>query len=232
MAIESVCAGCGQRLRVSDEHAGKTAKCPRCGATYRVPSAPSGAQPPPPQTAGTGLLDAWYMKTRDGRTYGPVTRQQLDGWFREGRVGADAELRQEPNRQWVAAARVFPSLLQSSSAAAAPATASTGYTFGSESSPYRAPSSSVTRSSRYLQPHRGSTILTFGILGLLCCALFAPVAWVMGSTDSRAIREGRMNPEGLSMTQAGMILGIIGTVLMGLSCLGIFIAVILQIAAA
>jgi predicted Zn finger-like uncharacterized protein len=63
-------------------------------------------------------------------------------------------------------------------------------------------------------PHRGTLILVFGILGLVVCGIFAPIAWVMGNTDMKEIREGRMDPEGESLTNIGRILGIVGTILL------------------
>ena len=39
------------------------------------------------------------------------------------------------------------------------------------------------------------------------------MAWVLGRSDIKAMDAGRMDPEGRGMTTAGMILGIIGTVL-------------------
>ena len=59
------------------------------------------------------------------------------------------------------------------------------------------------------KPHRGGTVLTLGILGLVCCFPLGIAAWVMGATDLGEIRNGRMDPEGKSLTQVGMILGII-----------------------
>lgn len=41
MAIESICPGCGQRLAVPEEHAGKQARCPACQTIYTVPTAAS-----------------------------------------------------------------------------------------------------------------------------------------------------------------------------------------------
>jgi ribosomal protein S27E len=38
MAIEMGCTGCGQTLRVADEHAGKKARCPACGTIVQIPS--------------------------------------------------------------------------------------------------------------------------------------------------------------------------------------------------
>ncbi len=63
-------------------------------------------------------------------------------------------------------------------------------------------------------PHRGGTVLTFGILSLVVCGFFGPVAWIMGNNDMREIREGRMDPTGEGTTNAGRICGIIATCLM------------------
>jgi hypothetical protein len=69
---------------------------------------------------------------------------------------------------------------------------------------------------RYSTPHRGAAILTLGILSIVICGPLGPFAWVMGNTDLAEIRAGRMDPEGEGLTQAGRILGIIGTVRLGL----------------
>jgi hypothetical protein len=70
---------------------------------------------------------------------------------------------------------------------------------------------------RDLMPHRGAMILTLGIVGILLCNIVAPFAWVMGNADIAEIRNGRMDPDGEGLTQAGRILGMIGTALMVLS---------------
>ncbi len=73
-----------------------------------------------------------------------------------------------------------------------------------------------------ITPHRGGSVLTLGILGLLCCGPLALAAWAMGATDLAEMRAGRMDAAGYSATQAGMICGIIGTLLWGLA---LFLAV-------
>jgi hypothetical protein len=85
------------------------------------------------------------------------------------------------------------------------------------------------RRRRDLAPHRGSTILTLGILSLVlgCLGLiFGPIAWAMGNTDMTEIRSGRMDPDGEGLTNAGRICGMIGTILgiigLVLGCLWIF----------
>jgi hypothetical protein len=60
-----------------------------------------------------------------------------------------------------------------------------------------------------LQPHRGTMILIFGILGLVCCVVFGIIAWVMGKGDLEKIRTGQMDPAGEGTTKAGMVCGII-----------------------
>ncbi len=62
-------------------------------------------------------------------------------------------------------------------------------------------------------------VLTLGILGLVLCAFCAPVALFMGKGDLRAMDAGRMDPAGRGTTQAGWILGIIGTVILCLQVL-------------
>lgn len=64
-----------------------------------------------------------------------------------------------------------------------------------------------------------TTVLVLGILGLVLCGVLAPFAWVMGN---KALREIDANPgrvDGRSEVNAGRILGIIGTVLLGLGIL-------------
>ncbi|MCE9544075.1 MAG: hypothetical protein K8T25_00905 [Planctomycetia bacterium] len=81
-----------------------------------------------------------------------------------------------------------------------------------------------------LPPHRGTLVLVLGIMGLVCCAIFGPMAWIFGAADLKAMRSGQMDPAGESTTQIGMILGIISSVLLGLGVA--FYALVLVIAIA
>jgi hypothetical protein len=76
------------------------------------------------------------------------------------------------------------------------------------------------RRRRFQVEHRGALVLTLGILSLVMCPLqvLGPVAWVMGNNDLAAMRAGRMDRSGEGITQAGRICGIIGTVMLILSC--------------
>jgi len=80
-----------------------------------------------------------------------------------------------------------------------------------------------------LKPHRGGMILAFGIVGLLCCIIFAILAWVMGGADLKEMAAGRMDRAGEGMTKAGWILGIVGTVLGILGTLGVIAAIVIPL---
>ncbi|HZZ77926.1 MAG TPA: hypothetical protein VFE62_05385 [Gemmataceae bacterium] len=80
-----------------------------------------------------------------------------------------------------------------------------------------------------LVPHRGTLILTLGLIGLVgginCIipVLLGPIVWGMARYDLQEMRAGRMDSAGESMTRTGMALGIISTVClligMTLACL-------------
>ena len=61
--------------------------------------------------------------------------------------------------------------------------------------------------------------LVFGILGLALCQFLAPVGWIMGAKSRKKIKEsnGTLGGDGLAL--AGMVCGIIGTVLLVFSVL-------------
>lgn len=64
-----------------------------------------------------------------------------------------------------------------------------------------------------MEPHRGTLILVFGILGLVICLPLGIAAWIMGNGDLKQIDAGTMDPSGRSMTNAGKIIGMIATIL-------------------
>ena len=101
MPIEVQCDGCGKTLRVGEEFAGQQAKCPSCQNIFTVPDASS---------AAAVVADRWTMKTPEGQQFGPVTRSELDGWMRDGRMSANCQLLQDGSTQWQWAHQVYPSL--------------------------------------------------------------------------------------------------------------------------
>jgi len=78
----------------------------------------------------------------------------------------------------------------------------------------------VVSSPVILEEPRAATILTLGILSLLCCGvIFGPMAWVMASTDLDKMNTGRASDKDRSLIVVGQTLGIIGT---AFAILGIF----------
>jgi hypothetical protein len=69
---------------------------------------------------------------------------------------------------------------------------------------------------------KGIAILVLGIVGLACCPLTAPVAWVLGRQELQAIRAGLAPPGNHALAQIGMVLGVLGTVLLAFGLLWVF----------
>ena len=67
--------------------------------------------------------------------------------------------------------------------------------------------------------HRGGMILTMGIMSIVCNFALIPgiLAWILGRADLQQMRAGRMDRSGEGITQAGMIMGIIMTVMAAIS---------------
>ncbi len=69
----------------------------------------------------------------------------------------------------------------------------------------------------YPEQSQATTVLVLGILGIVICGILAPFAWSMGNKELAAIDAGRRSPENRGSANAGRILGIVGTVLLGIS---------------
>lgn len=131
---------------------------------------------------------SWRMRTPEGQTFGPVSRAELDEWVSEGRVSAECLLSSDIAPEWVHADAVFSGL-------ASPAPQAT---------------TAHVRQTRYIAPSRGGLILALAIMSwALICPVFGICAWVMGSSDLREMREGRMDASGAGLTQAGQVIGMI-----------------------
>ena len=113
MPVEVKCDSCNKRFRVPDKYAGKRVKCPGCKGAIDVPgAAPSGAKPSSPAKPAGKTTPAedtqWYLQSEDGEQYGPVSREELDGWVAEGRIDASCQLLRDGWEQWKWAEDVFP----------------------------------------------------------------------------------------------------------------------------
>jgi hypothetical protein len=83
----------------------------------------------------------------------------------------------------------------------------------------------------YAQEHpKGTTILVLGILSLVCCGIFTGIpAWVMGNSALKEIDRSGGAYSNRGTVKAGMICGIIGTVL---SAIGFVFYIIVFVVAA
>lgn len=196
MAIDSLCQTCGKQLRVADEHAGQQARCPSCQTVYTVPQRNIGMAL---TLAAPGELpDSWQMKTPEGLVYGPVTRQELDHWCRQGRITPRCQVLREREEHWRWAGELYPDLLQAAAtmtpASVPPVTA-------------YAPMPLAPGSAYYPKAHRGVLILVLGLLGYVSmCFIVSIFAVVLGLQDLADMRAGRMDPEGRAMTIIGIVL--------------------------
>jgi hypothetical protein len=203
MPIETNCQGCGKRLRVADEHAGKLAKCPQCQAVYTVPQSSvaaalgAGAVTSP---AGTDGSDRWHLKTPEGLTFGPVPRAELDRWLAEGRINAQSQILHEGDGQWNWAAQVYPHLAQ----------VTTASPFAPGTNPYAPPAMTPYGSpypqGRYLEPHRGGLILALALIGIFACDILSIVAVVMAIIDLQKMNRGVMDASGRGLVIAGLVI--------------------------
>jgi hypothetical protein len=208
------------------------ARCPVCSHITLVPA---GGEKAAPGEAEVPLAPAaspatWYMRTPEGQEYGPSTRADLDRWLAEGRIAADCQLREGDLGSWQSADQVFPELTPAPIVpAASPAATTTwtpppplpGYAAAQPAAPYYSsrpagtyPALSPTAAGTpYQTPHRGALVLVLGLLGIFLqpCPgpIFALIAWVMGSSDLREMEAGRMDGSGKDLTRAGMILGMV-----------------------
>ena len=192
------------------------------------PQAPVAPVEPKFDTAGT----RWRVRTPSGEEYGPVDRGDLETWIGEGRLTSDCEIAEEGSSLWQRASTMFANLPHSQTSVSGSSSHSNPSAGASAVNPYS--SSSYTASNpysgsvsptRYLKAERGALVLTLGILGVvflaICtpvCWVLAPMAWIMGQNDLADMRSGAMDPTGMGTTQAGMIMGIIGSVISLITC--------------
>lgn len=139
-------------------------------------------------------MQKFYFKSNDGEEYGPISASDVREWQNQGRMNNESLVRYSNSRDW----KPLSDFSELNSPAPAPAPTQQG--------------------GQDFQPHRGSMILTFGIIGVACCFPFGIAAWVMGHSDIKSIDSGVMDPSGRSMTNGGKICGIISVIITVLGC--------------
>jgi len=164
----------------------------------------------------------WELK-RESQIYGPVSRSELDRWVAEGRVDVHCFLREAPNGEWLPAGKAYPVLLGTH-----PVTGAQPPSQGQSQNPFAdldMKAATSPQPTNYPNPHRGGLILALGIIGFFIPCIgfaFGIAAWVMANSDLQAMNAGQMDPTGRSLTQAGMVLGIL-EVLVGCGCVSMSI---------
>jgi hypothetical protein len=69
------------------------------------------------------------------------------------------------------------------------------------------------------------TALVIGLIGLMTCCgtVLSPIAWYLGVQERRAIAAGRSPAAGEALAKVAVILGIVGSVVLALGVLWIFL---------
>ena len=65
-----------------------------------------------------------------------------------------------------------------------------------------------------MKPHRATTDIVLGVLGVLCCSFLSIPAFIMSKNDMAEMDAGRMDPSGRGTTNIARILGMVGMVLL------------------
>lgn len=68
---------------------------------------------------------------------------------------------------------------------------------------------------------KATTVLVLGILGLVLCQVIAPFAWVMGRSTVAEIDASGGRWGGRGSANAGYVLGIVGTAILGFAVLAL-----------
>ncbi len=119
--IEVPAAGAAEEGSGKGEAGGKPAEGSDIGPVPEVAEkpAPSGSSietaPEPAQEAEPEDEGQWYMQTDDGEQYGPVDREELNGWVAEGRIDGTCQLLCDGWDQWKWADEIFPELAEEAS---------------------------------------------------------------------------------------------------------------------
>jgi len=130
-----------------------------------------------------------------GQQYGPVDIDVIKGWAREGRLRPEDLVWNPGMTEWAPAGQVDGI-----------------FDGGPVGGGVAAPPVAMVAVPQYLPPHRGATILVYGILSIVLCGIFGPFGWSMANRDLRLMRAGQMDPSGEGLTTAGRICSIIGTI--------------------
>jgi predicted Zn finger-like uncharacterized protein len=235
------CPSCSRKLRVPDELAGQTVKCPTCNETFALIEEPAVESPAPP--ASSDAVPANKSDQQPGLPQNPSpdaprpseetapveTKEEKD---REPAGSGHAGVH-DPRRALPPGEDLMPCPYCGEPIAKDAARCRyCGENLGEEEEedrPWEREFRPYRGARRDSEPHRGTLILTLGIvsivIGLFWFISFIGLglgitAWIMGYRDMKKMRANQMDPQGYGTTQAGLICGIVGTSLSSLCSLG------------
>ena len=225
--IQFACPGCSHVFSVGDEKAGKTGKCPKCSAQFVIPDAEPSAVPsaPVPSSSEPQAVEINPCPSCQAKLTVSPTDLGLDvecpyckKVYTAKKAGASAASEERPSRR---------SRSENEDDDDRPNRRRDRYDDDDDDDDRPR----GKRRRRSYEAHRGGVILTLGILAFFVCGIImGPIAWFMGSSDLKAMKAGRMDPEGEGITQAGRICGLIAFLIN--ACVILFYCVIVGAAIA
>ena len=107
MTKQFTCPHCRHAHRFLAALAGQSMHCQGCGFVFRIPLVPLA------QAEGVDFSQArrWLLRLAGGRQFGPVRRETIHEWLREGRADADSLVAPEAGKAWYRVGEVFPQAL-------------------------------------------------------------------------------------------------------------------------
>jgi predicted Zn finger-like uncharacterized protein len=180
------CPECKRTLRVPSDLIGKLVKCPTCGHTFTGASVEPEALPPP-SSAEEPPERASPVNDPDDYDEERARQRRQRAHKKEEEAEDERQRRRSRSRS------------------------RSRWEDDDDDDDERRPRG---RRRRGMVPHRGSAILTIGILSFFVFPfVLGPLAWIMGNSDLADMRAGRMDPEGEGPTNAGRTCGMIATIL-------------------
>jgi predicted Zn finger-like uncharacterized protein len=181
------CPDCQRKLRVPTDLVGRTVKCPTCGHTFTAD--PASQAPPPPPPVEEKKPTRTSKVSRDERDEDDDDEERS----RRRRSRRDEDDEDDDDR---------------------PRRRRPRFSRDDDDDDDEDDDRPRRRRRRDYLPHRGSMILTLGILSFFFFPIIlGPMAWIMGNTDLAEMRAGRMDREGEGSTNAGRVCGMIATLL-------------------